>query len=128
VVAALDCWEEVMLRDIERVIDALGRRNPRIWWERLEVTHTGDDDGLWFFRETSESLDVQLESPNGMVPFLFESPNQRKMAETVEEAVELVLGGLEGLRMGPNYMIKPTAEQALRINRGPARRCGLSLR
>ncbi len=89
-----------MCRDIERVIDELRRCAPRIISERLKVTHLGDDDGLWFFREPSKSIEVQLESPNGMIPFLFESDTQAKMVESVEEAVELVLGALGGVKDG----------------------------
>jgi hypothetical protein len=83
-----------MDRDINRVINELRRDFPEIAYEQLQVEHPGfDDDGLWFFTHPQYVGEVQLESWNGMVPFIVESTNShaRDTARTVEEAVELVL-------------------------------------
>jgi hypothetical protein len=62
------------MRDIEQVIQAITRICPTVTVRQLEVSHLGaDDDGLWFFTRPGSNFEVQIESPNGMCPFLIES-------------------------------------------------------
>jgi hypothetical protein len=50
---------------------------------QLEASHPGaDDDGLWFFQEPDSKLEVQIDRPTGMCPFLVE-PNESETRLTV---------------------------------------------
>ena len=85
------------MRDIDAIIEALIQAHPELSVERLKVLHPGaDDDGLWFFTHPSSPHEVQLESPHGMCPFIFETdanPTQ-VTADTILTAANLVAGGL----------------------------------
>jgi hypothetical protein len=64
----------MVLRDIDRIIADLQLRIPGVAIEQLKVKHPGvDDDGLWFIRHPAGRFEAQLESPDGMFPFLLES-------------------------------------------------------
>ncbi len=85
------------MRDIDAIIKALTAAHPEIVAEQLRVSHPGaDDDGLWFFRHPASAYEVQLESPVGACPFLFETDanGSSVTADTVAEAIALVAGGL----------------------------------
>lgn len=84
------------MRDIDAIVRELHLAHPGISAERLAVLHPGaDDDGLWFFRHTAGSAEVQLESATGNVPFLVEGLGvERHTAATVQQAVALVVAGL----------------------------------
>lgn len=61
---------------------------------QLEVLHPGaDDDGLWFFAWPGSNFEVQIESPNGMCPFLIESNevDSRFNSNSVQDAVETLV-------------------------------------
>ena len=56
--------------------------------ERLSVTHTGDDNNVWFITRPSRAVEVQLDSmPSGMPPFLLESDSGRSRTDEVSTAV-----------------------------------------
>src|SRR6476469_8350116 len=79
------------MRDIEQVIQAITETCPTVTVRQLEVLHPGaDDDGLWFFTWPGSNFDVQIESPNGMCPFLIESDEGdfRFNSNSVQGAVE----------------------------------------
>ena len=81
------------MRDIDTIIEALTSAHPTLVVEQLKVLHPGaDDDGLWFFRHPSSPNEVQLESPDGTCPFLFETDAHggRATVATVSDAVSLV--------------------------------------
>ena len=85
------------MRDIDAIIKALALAHPELVVEQLQVLHPGaDDDGLWFFRHPASPYEVQLESPSGACPFLFETDAHASSATagTVAEAISLVVGGL----------------------------------
>jgi hypothetical protein len=85
------------MRDIDAIIEALIQAHPELSVGQLKVLHPGaDDDGLWLFTHPSSSYEVQLESPHGMCPFLFESDANatRATADTVAIAIGLVADGL----------------------------------
>jgi hypothetical protein len=86
-----------IMRDIDAIIEALIQTHPELSVDQLKVLHPGvDDDGLWFFTHPSSPNEVQLESPHGMCPFIFETdanPTQAT-ADTILTAVSLVAGGL----------------------------------
>ena len=61
---------------------------------QLEVSHPGaDDDGLWFFTWPGSNFEVQIESPNGMCPFLIETDESdaRFTSSSVEETVKMLV-------------------------------------
>lgn len=85
------------MRDIDRIIRLVGEKYPAVEVRQLKVLHPGaDDDGLWFFRHPKSRFEVQIESGNGMCPFLVETdetPDRRtthSVAETVS-ALEVLL-------------------------------------
>ena len=81
--------------DIEQVIQRIISICPTIKIRQLEVLHPGaDDDGLWFFTWPGSNLQVQIESPNGMCPFLIETDesNRRFTSLSIEETVEILVG------------------------------------
>lgn len=85
-------------RDIDRIIVALSQQAPRIAVAQLGKHHAGDDDGIWWFSLPGRSSDIQVESSNGMCPFLVEtdeaSSSHARTATTVEAAVEMILAYL----------------------------------
>jgi hypothetical protein len=88
------------MRDVDRVIELLRRTYPGVRVRQLEVSHPGtDDDGLWFFEQTESEFEVQIESSNGMCPFLIETEENdaRLTTDSIEETVE-TLGRLLHLR------------------------------
>ena len=59
------------MRDIEQISQRIISICPTMKIRQLEVSHPGaDDDGLWFFTWPGSNFEVQIESPNGMCPFL----------------------------------------------------------
>ena len=86
--------------DILRLIEAVERLIPGVRWTQLQVSHPGaDDDGIWFFWIADRPGEVQLESSNGMLPFLAETDkhDERVTCSGIEEAARLVSDWL-GLR------------------------------
>lgn len=85
------------MRDIDKIIESLSSTYPALAHEQLRVLHPGaDDSGLWFFRHPGSTFEVQLESPTGDCPFLYETDELHApvQAGTVEEAISLVAAGL----------------------------------
>lgn len=82
-----------MLRDIDLIIDRLTAEVPGILVEQLKVTHPGaDEDGLWFINIPNQRGEVQIESSEGMCPFLIESDfnDARYYGHTVEEVLATI--------------------------------------
>ena len=93
------------MRAIDQIIDSLSRAHPSLVHEQLRVLHPGaDDNGVWLFRHPGSPYDVQLESPSGDCPFLYETDERHAptRAGTVEEAVLLVATGLGLVPPQPN--------------------------
>ncbi|KRG68406.1 hypothetical protein [Pseudoxanthomonas dokdonensis] len=98
------------MRDIDAIIDRLRLAYPDISADQLAVLHPGiDDDGLWFFRHPESDVEFQLESSTGACPFLAESSTsaERLTADTIEQAVALVVAGLGFTGRRPNNPFKP---------------------
>jgi hypothetical protein len=82
-----------MQRDIDLIIEKLTAYVPGIHIEQLRVKHPGaDDDGLWFINIRDHKGEVQIESSEGLCPFLIESDfsNERVHGYSVEEVVATV--------------------------------------
>ena len=87
-------------RDIDEVIQEVRRRLPGVRCERLKTKHPADDSGLWFFDlgPPDSKRTVQVESSNGMLPFLVEYDDApgRSECSTVSGTVEIVVAKLTG--------------------------------
>lgn len=83
------------MRDAEQIIQRILEISPTVKVRQLEVLHPGaDDDGIWIFERPSNPCEVQIESSNGMCPFLIETDenDNRLMGNSVEETVRIVSG------------------------------------
>jgi hypothetical protein len=93
-----------MSRDIDRIIERVKNLIPDALVEQLWVSHPGvDDDGLWFFRLPGIAKDIQIESSQGVCPFIVEhcdmkSSTDAETAWSVEEAVQKVVAYLMSLK------------------------------
>jgi hypothetical protein len=82
-----------MQRDIDLILERLTASIPGVHIEQLKVRHPGaDDDDLWFINVQDHEKQVQIESSEGMCPFLIESDfnNHRLYGDTVEDVVATV--------------------------------------
>ena len=81
-----------MQRDIDLIIEQLTGNVPGIHIDQLKPAHPSDDDGLWFINIQNQSEQVQIESSEGMCPFLIESDfnSERLYGNTVEEVVATI--------------------------------------
>jgi hypothetical protein len=62
------------MRDVDRIIQLVKDICPALEVKQLRVLHPGaDDDGLWYFDQPASKFQVQIESPEGMCPFLVET-------------------------------------------------------
>lgn len=89
-----------MERDIERVIALVRNRLPSVSVVQLDKMHSGDDDGIWYFRLPGVERDIQLESSDGVSPFIVEHDEMQSTAEawratSVEQAAAAVVEYLE---------------------------------
>jgi hypothetical protein len=80
------------MRDIEHIIERLKAELPGVQVTQLHVTHSADDDGLWFIKIPGRHGKVQIESPYGTCPFLIESDfsDERFNGHTVDEVISIV--------------------------------------
>jgi hypothetical protein len=81
------------MRDIDQIIQSIMNKCPAMKVRQLIVSHPGaDDDGLWFFKWPGSEFEVQIESPQGMCPFLIETDEDvaRFATKSVDETVEIL--------------------------------------
>jgi len=85
-------------RDIDEVIQEVRRRLPGVKCEQLKTKHPLDDRGLWFFDLPETKRTVQVQSWNGMCPFLIEGDDasHRGESDDIRETVEFVVIWLGG--------------------------------
>lgn len=84
--------------DVRGVIEQVRRAFPVVRWTRLSVAHPGaDDDGLWFFWLPDQPGEVQIESSDGLCPFVVESDkhDERATAAAIEEVSDLIASWLQ---------------------------------
>lgn len=82
-----------MQRDIDLIIKELTANVPGVRIEQLGVKRPGaDDDGLWFINIDGRKGEVQIESSQGVCPFLIESDfnNERQYGHTIQEVVAII--------------------------------------
>jgi hypothetical protein len=78
------------MRDVEQIIKLVRQACPAVKVNQFEVLHPGaDDDGLWFFKQPESPFEVQIESSNGMCPFLVET-NESERRFTTNSVLETV--------------------------------------
>ena len=78
------------MRDIEKIIQRFRELYPGVEVSQLKVRNPGaDDDGLWFFSHCESPFQVEIESSNGMCPFLIETDESdaRTTTNTVDKTV-----------------------------------------
>lgn len=96
-------YHRAQVRDIDRIIAAVREVFPDVLVTQYCFILPSSDDGLWnlFLREDL-SNDISLESPGGHCPFIIETDELSsyavRRANTVEEAVAMVLDHLKSLR------------------------------
>jgi len=81
------------MRDIDQIIESIRNIFPAVKVRQLNVSHPGDDDdGIWFLEQADSEFEVQIESPQGMCPFLIETDESSACYTTnsIEETVETV--------------------------------------
>lgn len=82
------------MRDVDRIIQLVKGICPTVDVRQLGVPHAGaDDDGLWYFDQPASAVQVQIESPKGMCPFLIETDenDDRLTGRSVEETVQILI-------------------------------------
>ena len=82
------------MRDIDQIVQSIMKLCPTVKVRQLEASHPGaDDDGIWFFVQSGSEFEVQLESPNGMCPFLVETDENdaRLTTSSTEETVSILV-------------------------------------
>ncbi len=82
--------------DIENVISGVRAEFPIVEVVQMPKTRPADDDGLWWFRLSNVSRDIQLESPTYNCPFWVEhsdmaSSSEAFTAQSVSETVSAVV-------------------------------------
>ena len=89
-----------MLRDIDRLIEALRIQFPDLMVRQLEPTLPNDDDGVWWLWLPNTDDSVQVYSPDGNCPLLVTCgerlpPNLYSIeVESVDRAVDVIKGAL----------------------------------
>ena len=82
------------MRDVDQIIRSIIKICPAVKVRQLEVAHPGtDDDGIWFFEQSGSEFEVQIESPEGMCPFLIETDEHdaRFTANSIEETLRTLV-------------------------------------
>jgi hypothetical protein len=73
---------------VDEVFDQLRRHIPGLIVERLEATHPGDDDNVYFIGDEHGPDRIQLDTaPGGQPYFLIENGGRHQTSETTEAAV-----------------------------------------
>ena len=85
-----------MRRDIDSIIDGVSKQLPNVVVDQFQPRHAADDDGLWWFRLPDMRNEIQVESSNGMCPFMIEhddmaSSDDAVSATSVEVAVSTIV-------------------------------------
>ncbi len=87
------------LRDIDQIIVAVKQHIPEIIISQLQTRHASDDNWLWWFGVPEGSHNVQIESANGVCPFLIETDtDQPRTAYSVDETVQMIVAYLMPMR------------------------------
>jgi hypothetical protein len=80
------------MRDVDKIIESFRELYPAVEVSQLKVLHPGaDDDGLWFFSHCESLVQAQIESPNGMCPFLVEADeSEARTTNSIDETVQVL--------------------------------------
>ena len=83
---------------IDDVFDQLHEQVPGLVVERLEVTHSGDDNNVYFIGDQHHADLIQVDThPNGHPPFLIENGGRHHTTDTTK-AVAVIRDQLEHSR------------------------------
>ncbi len=81
------------MRDVDQIIQSIIKRCPTARVRQLKVSHPGaDDDGIWFFEWPGCEFEVQIESSEGMCPFLVETDENdaRLTGKSIDGTIEIL--------------------------------------
>lgn len=92
-----------MTRDINEITAAVRERLPDVQVYQLKVIHPADDDGVWWFSLPGIDADVQLDSTDGLCPFLVdysdrEHPAAAETVDSIEEVTRRIVEFLSSKR------------------------------
>ncbi len=78
-------------RTVDQIIEAVRVRVPQVSVWQLQVHHSADDDGVWFFE--LNDVQVQIESSSGDFPFLLETStsDRRQIIDSFELIVSEIV-------------------------------------
>ena len=82
------------MRDVDQIVRLIQSVYPVVKVEQFKVHHPGaDNDGIWFFEHPGSEFEVQIESSNGMCPFVIETDESdaRFAAKSIEETVQTLI-------------------------------------
>ena len=82
------------MRDVDQIIRSIKHISPGVEVRQHQVSHPGaDDDGLWFFDHPNSEFRVQIESFDGMCPFLIETDESdvRCTSTSIKETVDILV-------------------------------------
>lgn len=93
-----------MERDIDRIVAAVKAKLPDAEFHQHQVTHPGDDDGVWYFYFPGGDSYVQIDSTYGQCPFLVDdsecmTPLAAKWVDSVEGVTGLIVKFLSAKRI-----------------------------
>src|SRR5262252_1655303 len=70
---------------VDQVFDQLRQRAPGLIVERLQVTHLGDDDNVYFIGDEHGRDRIQIDTAaDGQPPFLIENGGRSQTSDTAE--------------------------------------------
>jgi hypothetical protein len=81
------------MRDISKIIRRMHAKSSSLKVELPRVPHPGaEEQAVWKFTQPPNPLVIQIESPDGMCPFLIESSqgSSRLVGTSVPEVVDLI--------------------------------------
>jgi hypothetical protein len=84
------------MRDVDQIIERVKQRFSAVEVDQLRVSHEADDNGIWFFSLPPSRKEIQIESSNGMCPFVVEHDGMLTTATealgvSIDRTVELIL-------------------------------------
>lgn len=81
------------MKDIDKIIAEVKKEFPKVNVYQLEVTHSADDNGIWYFWLGDKTDDeLQVENSSGNCPFLIETSrnDERRFGNTIVETAAII--------------------------------------
>jgi hypothetical protein len=83
--------------DLNEIVSNVQQKLPTVRWQQAPVTHSSDDDGVWFFWLEGQPGEVQIESSRAVCPFIVETDkhDERVTADSPRDVVETIVSWLQ---------------------------------